>query len=155
MFPQFALLFIQPEEFLLLLTIPTAIVWFFTMPHYFRHLEKRRATAPRKRSRSWQVDKKSGIPYLADTQLELERIRAEERSKSREMFERLALEKLDIIKTSVALGGKESELRELDDRLERVIGGAEMRRLLRDELPLAELDEVENERLRQPRWEVE
>ena len=53
-----------------------------------------------------------------------------ERTKAREMYERIVREKLDVIKTAVAMGRDEDEIEMLDERLERLIGRREMTRLL-------------------------
>lgn len=58
------------------------------------------------------------------------RVKADEREKLRKMYERLALEKLDVIKTAVAMGYQRSDLQELDARLEEVIGSEAMQSLL-------------------------
>jgi hypothetical protein len=58
------------------------------------------------------------------------RMKILEREKLRQMYERLALEKLDVIKTAVAMGYKQSDLAELDSRLEQVIGSDAMQRVL-------------------------
>jgi hypothetical protein len=58
------------------------------------------------------------------------RAKALERDKLRAMYERLALEKLDVIKTAVAMGYKQAELADLDARLEQAIGSDAMRTLL-------------------------
>ena len=58
------------------------------------------------------------------------RIKAGERERLRRMYERLALEKLDVIKTAVTMGYKQADLTELDSRLESVIGSQAMQRLL-------------------------
>ena len=72
------------------------------------------------------------------TLIELEKLRNADREKSRALFERLALQKLDIIKTGVAMGYKESDLDALDARLEKVIGADKLNALL-GELPSADL----------------
>jgi hypothetical protein len=58
------------------------------------------------------------------------RIKAGERDRLRQMYERLALEKLDVIKTALTMGYKQDDLAELDSRLEAVIGSDAMARLL-------------------------
>ena len=82
--------------------------------------------------------------------------KASERAEARKMYERLALEKLDVIKTAVAMGYKQDELGELYQRLEQLIGTEQLQALLSDEAPAvptapaglqqaeltAELDEV-------------
>jgi len=58
------------------------------------------------------------------------RTKSLEREKLRQMYERLALEKLDVIKTAVAMGYQRADLQELDSRLESVIGSDSMKALL-------------------------
>ena len=58
------------------------------------------------------------------------RLKSIERDKLRQMYERLALEKLDVIKTAVAMGYKQADLADLDSRLEQVIGSEAMQRVL-------------------------
>ncbi len=58
-----------------------------------------------------------------------------ERAESRKMYERLALEKLDVIKTAVAMGYAQSDLKELDARLERLIGAEQLAQLLDPRIP--------------------
>jgi hypothetical protein len=58
------------------------------------------------------------------------RAKSAERERLHRMYERLALEKLDVIKTAVAMGYQKSDLHELDSRLESVIGSEAMRALL-------------------------
>jgi hypothetical protein len=58
------------------------------------------------------------------------RIKAGERERLRRMYERLAMEKLDVIKTALTMGYKQDDLSELDARLEAVIGSDAMQRLL-------------------------
>jgi|WetSurMetagenome_2_1015567.scaffolds.fasta_scaffold967944_1 hypothetical protein len=58
-----------------------------------------------------------------------------ERSDARKMYERLALEKLDVIKTAVAMGYAQSDLKELDARLERLIGAEQLQQLLDPKQP--------------------
>lgn len=58
------------------------------------------------------------------------RVKMLERDKLRQMYEKLAMEKLDVIKTAVAMGYKQNELAELDEQLEKVIGSDAMQRVL-------------------------
>jgi hypothetical protein len=53
-----------------------------------------------------------------------------ERREARQLYERLSLEKLDVIKTAVAMGTSKADLADLDDRLERLIGSDKMKQLL-------------------------
>jgi hypothetical protein len=58
------------------------------------------------------------------------RMKSMERERLRQMYERLAMEKLDVIKTAVTMGYQKNDLAELDERLEAVIGSAAMAKLL-------------------------
>lgn len=72
-----------------------------------------------------------GIPIVqAMMQPFTVKVKADEREKMRKMYERITMEKLDVIKTAVAMGYQHSDLRELDTRLEEVIGSDAMRALL-------------------------
>lgn len=57
-------------------------------------------------------------------------IKSLERERLRKMFERLSMEKLDVIKTAITMGYKQNDLSELDTRLEAVIGSEAMQKLL-------------------------
>lgn len=64
-----------------------------------------------------------------------------ERIQAREMYERIVNEKLDVIKTAVAMGRDDQEIDLLDERLERLIGSREMAKLLGKKKPgVPELD---------------
>lgn len=56
-------------------------------------------------------------------------IRNKERAEARKLYERLAMEKLDVIKTAVAMGYSRDDLADLDRRLEQVIGAEQMKEL--------------------------
>jgi hypothetical protein len=81
-----------------------------------------------------------------------------QRAEALKVYERLAKEKLDVIKTAVAMGYKENELAALDARLEQLIGTDKLKSLLEDgaapavdsELMTADLEQ-EMERLRKAR----
>ncbi len=49
----------------------------------------------------------------------------------RRMYAELVKEKLDVIKTALAMGQSTDEIRELDERLEKLIGTEKMMRTLR------------------------
>ncbi len=66
------------------------------------------------------------------TMIELEKLRLADRDKARQLFERLSLEKLELLKVSIQSGYKEEELARLDERLERIIGSERLQRLLDD-----------------------
>ena len=53
-----------------------------------------------------------------------------ERREARQLYERLTMEKLDVIKTAVAVGMNKADLADLDTRLEQLIGADQMKSLL-------------------------
>lgn len=95
----------------------------------------------------------------AEHTLEASRVKAEERTKARELYERLVREKLEVVKDAIAMGYSEAELDRLDARLEELVGREQLQRLLSDEpeapTPNADLMDTdllaEAERLKQPR----
>lgn len=64
------------------------------------------------------------------TSLQRDGIKRAERTDARKLYERLALEKLDVMKTAVAMGYAADDLAALDKRLERLIGAEELKALL-------------------------
>ena len=65
-----------------------------------------------------------------DKDVEIERIRAKDRAEGREMYERVVREKLDVIKTALAMGYTQHEIQQLDQRLEQLIGSDKLQSLL-------------------------
>jgi hypothetical protein len=61
--------------------------------------------------------------------------RKRERDAARKMYERLMLEKLDVIKTAVAMDYHGDELAALDRQLEQLIGQEQMQQLLDKKTP--------------------
>src|SRR5687768_11854871 len=59
-----------------------------------------------------------------------QRMRMAERREARKLYERMMLEKLDVLKTGIAMGYSKDEMRELDARLERLIGSEKLKGLL-------------------------
>lgn len=53
-------------------------------------------------------------------------------SEARRMYERLAREKLDILRSAVAMGFKGEDLADLDERLERLVGPEKLAAVLPD-----------------------
>lgn len=53
-----------------------------------------------------------------------------ERERSRETFERVTRDKLDVIKTAIVMGMAANDINDLDTRLERLIGAEQMKSLL-------------------------
>jgi hypothetical protein len=64
-----------------------------------------------------------------------------ERREARALYERLMNEKLDIVKTAVAIGMSNADLADLDMRLERLIGTDQMQSMLLAEKPRTPLQE--------------
>ncbi len=60
-----------------------------------------------------------------------------ERERARKLFERMMQEKLDVIKTAVAMGFSRDDLSYLDQRLEQLIGAEQMQSLLDSRAPKA------------------
>lgn len=56
--------------------------------------------------------------------------RHRERTEARKLYERIVQEKLDVMRTALAMGRGDDELRELDQRLQRLIGAEQMKSLL-------------------------
>ncbi len=65
-----------------------------------------------------------------DKDVEIERIRAKDRAEARELYERVVCEKLDVIKTALAMGYNQQELKHLDQRLEQLVGTHKLQSLL-------------------------
>jgi len=57
--------------------------------------------------------------------------------RARDTYERLVRDKLDVIKTAIAMGRSDDEIRELDRRLERLIGTEQLKGLLDQRKPQA------------------
>lgn len=95
----------------------------------------------------------------AERTLDASRLKAEERAKARELYERLVREKLEVVKDAIAMGYSEADLDRLDARLEELIGREQLKQLLSDEpevpTPDANLMDTdllaEAERLKHPR----
>lgn len=58
-----------------------------------------------------------------------------DRIEARKMYERIAIEKLDVIKTAVAMGYEKDEVAELDSRLAQLIGQDQLNKLLGKKTP--------------------
>lgn len=63
------------------------------------------------------------------------RMQQNERERARKLYERIVLEKLDVIKTAVAMGHNRDELAGLDARLERLVGADKLASLLSESKP--------------------
>lgn len=60
------------------------------------------------------------------------RMRQAERREARKLYERVVMEKLDVMKTAVAMGFQQDDLQDLDARLERLVGTDKLQGLLVD-----------------------
>ena len=58
------------------------------------------------------------------------RIAAQDRADARALYERITRDKLDVIKTALAMGYKQQDIKELDARLEELIGSDKLHALL-------------------------
>lgn len=61
---------------------------------------------------------------------EIERIRAADRAEARALYERVTRDKLEVIKTALAMGYTRQDLQDLDARLEELIGSDKLHNLL-------------------------
>lgn len=77
------------------------------------------------------------------------RARQHAQDEARKSYERLAMQKLDVIKTAVTMGYKKDEIAELDSRLEQVIGSDRLKALLNDKAaaPLPDTDLMDTDLL--------
>jgi hypothetical protein len=64
-----------------------------------------------------------------------ERHRRRERAAARRMYERVIHHKLEVIETALAMGYTHDEVRQLDSRLEQLIGAERMKALLEGPTP--------------------
>ena len=74
--------------------------------------------------------------------IEIERMKQSERAEARKLYESLAREKIEVIKTALTMGYADLELKKLDERLERLVGPDKLTQLL-DESPKVELRDVD------------
>jgi hypothetical protein len=58
------------------------------------------------------------------------RMKQAERREARKLYERIVMEKLDVMKTAVAMGFERNDLKDLDARLERLVGSDKLQGLL-------------------------
>jgi hypothetical protein len=96
-----------------------------------------------------------GIPILGILSGPIKQAQAQrERREARKLYERLTMEKLDVIKTAVALGMNKNDLADLDLRLEQLIGADQMKSMLLQKdphLPDADLDGMSRREARRAR----
>jgi hypothetical protein len=100
--------------------------------YWVRHMRRddiRRTVLPWLRQGSELPLNSRGAPD-GKTLIELEKLRLQDRDKARAMYERLSLEKLEMLKAALHGGYKEEDLAKLDARLERIIGSDKLQSLL-------------------------
>lgn len=64
-----------------------------------------------------------------------ETLKKRERDDARKTYERIVMEKLDVMKTAIAMGQSGDDLQELDSRLERLVGADKLQGLLNPKSP--------------------
>jgi len=74
----------------------------------------------------------------------VQQVASADRQKALQVYENLVTEKLDVLKTALAMGYSQDELARLDARLEQLIGKEQLQKLSRGEVPAVgtELDSV-------------
>ena len=72
-----------------------------------------------------------------DPATEIARIDAKDRADARALYERITNDKLEVIKTALAMGYNHNDLKDLDDRLEGLIGSEKLHNLLESDSPTA------------------
>src|SRR4051812_16228857 len=66
------------------------------------------------------------------------RMDPEQRKLALEAYKHAVSEKMDVMRTAIAMGWGDSELKALDERLEQLIGKDELKRLLDGDIPTAD-----------------
>jgi len=72
-----------------------------------------------------------------------ESMHKKERAEARKTYERIALEKLEVLKTALAMGYTHNELQELDARLEKLVGADKLQTLLNARQPVTPAAQTE------------
>lgn len=62
-------------------------------------------------------------------------LRQRERGEARRMYERIAMKKLEVLQTGLAMGLARDDLRDLDARLEKLVGADKLQGLLATKKP--------------------
>ena len=90
--------------------------------------------------------RKRGVDPEADQAtgalVEIERMKQQERAGARQQYERLAVEKMQVMRDAIAMGYEEAELKNLDARLEQLVGPERLSQLM-EETPDVQLKEVD------------
>jgi len=74
--------------------------------------------------------------------VEIERMKQQERASARQQYERLATEKMQVMRDAIAMGYEEAELKNLDARLEQLVGPERLGQLM-EETPDVRLKDVD------------
>ncbi len=72
-------------------------------------------------------------------EFDLFKLKKAERDSARQTYERIALEKLDVMKTALSMGMDQDGLADLDSRLEKLIGQGKLERLLDEDIVVPEV----------------
>jgi hypothetical protein len=73
-------------------------------------------------------------------QVILQQVGSVDRQKALAVYENLCREKLDVMKTALAMGWSQDDLTRLDARLEKLIGQEQLQQLARGEVPQSSAD---------------
>jgi hypothetical protein len=80
--------------------------------------------------------RRRGVDPVADQAtgalVEIERLKQQERASARQQYERLAAEKMQVMRDAIAMGYQEAELKSLDARLEQLVGPERLSQLMED-----------------------
>jgi len=111
-----------------------------------RRVAEPSANASRQDYQSWERGQQSQERVVAK-QLEMYKLQVADRKEAREAFERILKEKLEVVKTAVAMGYKQQELDALDARLEQLIGTEKLKALLDQdiEVPQTSVDLLDHD----------
>lgn len=80
--------------------------------------------------RAMRAEISKSPPIQPDSATEVARIAAQDRADARALYERITRDKLDVIKTALAMGYDRQDLKELDERLEELIGSDKLHALI-------------------------
>jgi hypothetical protein len=75
----------------------------------------------------------------------VQQVASPDRQKALQVYENLVKEKLDVVKTALAMGYNQDDLARLDARLEQLIGKEQLEKLSRGEVPTASPDLLKND----------
>jgi hypothetical protein len=123
-------------EFVIALVMMCLI--FSTINNYLRRKYGGEDKHPRRRARG----RNGRVDEASSALLEVEQMKQQERAEARKLYERLAQEKLEVIKTALSMGYADLELKKLDERLERLVGPDKLTQLL-EENPKVDLKQVD------------